>query len=76
MKTVKVFQSGNSQAIRIPKEFAVSDSELFIQKVGGSIILTSKDDIWFRFRSSLDHFSKDLFSEGREQPDMQEPEEF
>ncbi|WP_103680524.1 type II toxin-antitoxin system antitoxin VapB [Alkalispirochaeta sphaeroplastigenens] len=75
MQTVKVFQSGNSQAIRIPKEYAISDTELFIHKVGSSIILTSKDDVWSSFRNSINNFSDDLFSEGREQPKMQEREE-
>ena len=74
MQTVKVFRSGNSQAIRIPKEYAISDSELFIHKVGSSIILTSKDDLWSSFRNSINMFSDDLFSEGREQPEMQDRE--
>ncbi len=46
MKTAKVFRRGNSQAIRISKEYAIDDSELYIHKIGNSIILTSKDDIW------------------------------
>ncbi len=74
MQTVKVFRSGNSQAVRIPKEFAIDDSELFIHKVGNSIILTSKDDIWTSFRNSIDEFSDDLFIDGREQPESQERE--
>jgi len=76
METVKVFRSGNSQAVRIPKEYAVDDSELLIHKVGKSIILTSKDDIWASFRNSINEFSDDLFSKGREQPEMQERESF
>ena len=76
MHTVKVFKSGNSQAVRIPKEFSVKDSELYIQKVGNSIILTSKHDPWQTFRNSLDKFSNDLFSDGRDQPENQEREEF
>jgi antitoxin VapB len=75
MQTVKVFQSGNSQAIRIPKEYAVAGTELLIHKVGSSIILTSKDDLWASFRNSIDNFSDDLFCEGREQPAMQEREQ-
>ncbi len=74
MQTVKVFRSGNSQAIRIPKEYTINDAEMFIQKVGNSIILTSKDDIWASFRNSINNFSDDLFSEGREQPEMQDRE--
>ena len=74
MQTVKVFRSGNSQAISIPKEYTIDDSELYIHKVGNSIILTAKDDIWSSFRNSVDNFSEDLFSEGREQPELQERE--
>ncbi len=33
MHSVKVFKSGNSQAVRIPKEFSVDDTELYIQKL-------------------------------------------
>jgi len=76
MHTVKVFKSGNSQAVRIPKEFSVDDTELYIQKVGKSIILTSKKDLWQTFRESLDNFSDDLFADGREQGQDQELEEF
>lgn len=74
MQTVKVFRSGNSQAVRIPKNFAIEDSELFIHKVGNSIILTSKNDIWASFKNSIDEFSDDLFIDGREQPESQERE--
>ena len=75
MSTVKVFKNGNSQAIRIPKEYSVKDSELYIQKIGDSIILTPKKDPWKSFRESLDMFSDDLFEDGRYQPDYQEREE-
>jgi antitoxin VapB len=74
MQTVKVFRSGNSQAVRIPKEFAIDDSELFIHKICKSIILTAKNDIWTSFRNSINQFSDDLFVDGREQPGMQERE--
>jgi len=35
MKTAKIFRSGNSQAVRLPKEFRVPDDEVFIKKTGG-----------------------------------------
>jgi len=76
MQTVKVFKSGNSQAIRIPKEFAIDENELYIQKIGKSIILTSKDDLWKTFEESLDKFSDDVFTEGREQPEQQDRDFF
>lgn len=76
MHTVKVFKSGNSQAIRIPKEFSIDESELCIQRVGKSIILTSKDDLWRTFEESIDKFSNDVFENGREQPEQQERDSF
>ncbi len=42
MKIAKVFTQGNSQAVRLPKEFRVTDDELFIRKSGDSIVLTPK----------------------------------
>jgi antitoxin VapB len=71
MLTSKVFTSGNSQAIRLPKEYQVKDKELFIQKIGRTIILFPKKDPWESFEKSLSEFSDDFMSNGREQPEMQ-----
>jgi antitoxin VapB len=71
MLTSKVFTSGNSQAIRLPKEYQVKDKELFIQKIGSTIILFPKKYPWESFEKSLSEFSDDFMSNGREQPEMQ-----
>ena len=71
MLTSKVFTSGNSQAIRLPKEYQVKDKELFIQKIGRTIILFPKKDPWESFEKSLSEFSDDFMSNGREQPEIQ-----
>jgi antitoxin VapB len=71
MLTSKVFTSGNSQAIRLPKEYQVKDKELFIQKIGRAIILFPKNNPWESFEKSLSEFSDDFMSNGREQPEMQ-----
>ncbi len=44
--TAKVFTSGNSQAVRLPKAFRVSASEMWISKneVTGEITLKPKDE--------------------------------
>jgi antitoxin VapB len=68
----KVFKNGNSQAIRIPKEFYVTERELLIQKIGNTLVLSPVHDPWQLFRKSLAEFSDDYFEEGRFQPDMQE----
>ncbi len=36
----KVFQSGNSQAVRLPKAYRIDTDKVFIEKVGDSIVLT------------------------------------
>jgi antitoxin VapB len=71
MLTSKVFNSGNSQAIRLPKEYQVKDKELFIQKIGKTIILFPKKNPWESFEKSLNEFSDDFLVDGRQQPEMQ-----
>jgi hypothetical protein len=39
----KVFQNGRSQVIRIPKEFRVNTDEVYIDKVGDTLILKPKN---------------------------------
>ena len=71
MKTVKVFKSGNSHAIRIPKEYQVDATEMVIIKIGNTIILYPQNDPWELFKKSLLEFSDDFLSQGRKQPEMQ-----
>jgi antitoxin VapB len=42
MATARVFKSGNSQAVRLPKQFRVKSKELEIEKRGNEIILREK----------------------------------
>ncbi len=42
MSTAKVFKSGNSQAIRLPKEFQFDVSEVEIFKQGDDVVLRKK----------------------------------
>ena len=41
--TAKVFMSGNSQAIRLPKEFRVEGDEVYIKKTKRGIVITMKE---------------------------------
>ena len=43
MTTAKVFMSGNSQAIRLPKEFRVEGDEVYIKKTKNQIVITMKE---------------------------------
>ena len=56
MATAKVFMSGRSQAVRLPKEFRVAGSELTITRVGGSLVLTPIETGWGEFFAALQEF--------------------
>lgn len=66
MKTAKIFNSGGSQAVRLPREFRVKSSEVRIAKVGDSIMLTPIDNSWENLIKSLGEFTPD-FLETRDQ---------
>jgi antitoxin VapB len=74
MQTAKLFVNGRSQAVRLPKEFNFSGTDVFIQKVGDSVILFPKDRAWETFLNGLNGFTDDFLLNGREQPPMQERE--
>lgn len=44
MQTARVFNNGNSQAVRLPKQFRLSVAEVFIHKVAqtGDIVLSTR----------------------------------
>ena len=41
-KTLKLFKIGDSQVIRLPKEFRFRDSEVIAKKIGGVVCLIPK----------------------------------
>jgi antitoxin VapB len=69
MQTAKIFTNGRSQAVRLPKDFRFSDSDVFIKKIGKMVILLPKDDPWSPLVNSLDQFTDD-FMDSRDQPDQ------
>ena len=72
MKTAKVFKSGNSQAVRIPKEFHLEGEEVEIRRKGESLILRPKKQSWAALIDSLKKFTDDFMAEGRRQPPVQD----
>ncbi len=66
----KIFKNGQSQAVRLPKEFRFENQEeLFVKKVQNGIILLAKNDksVWDNMFDRLDEFSDD-FMQTRVQP--------
>lgn len=75
MTYAKVFKSGNSQAVRLPKEYNLEAGQVRIKKVGNMIILIPETDVWENLRQSLDMFD-DTFMNERNQLETQEREGF
>jgi len=67
MKTAKLFMNGQSQAVRLPKEFRIAGDEVYIKKEGEVIMLLPKEKSWDTLFNSLKLFAKDFKIE-RNQP--------
>lgn len=75
MTTARVFKSGNSQAVRLPREFRFAADEVEIYRRGDEVVLREKRGSAaeaFRLLASL---PEDFMSEGRkdEPPQDREP---
>ena len=68
VKTTKVFRSGNSQAVRIPKEFSIEAEEVEIRKRGDTILLRPKPRSWAPLLESLERFTDDFMTIRPKQP--------
>jgi antitoxin VapB len=66
MATAKVFRSGNSQAVRLPKQFRVSGKEVEIFRRGDEIVLREKGKGLARAYEILANLPDDLFPTGRQ----------
>jgi antitoxin VapB len=75
MKTAKIFKNGQSQAVRLPKEFRFAGKEVFIRKVGNTVHLIPHSGSWGPLVGSLKKFSADFMAE-RTQPALEKRERF
>ena len=67
MITAKVFQSGNSQAIRIPSEYHTEQKEFFVRRLGEGFYLIPTNDPWYLVRMGLGRLADESELE-RDQP--------
>ncbi len=72
MITAKVFQSGRSQAVRLPKKYRFHCREVNIQPTPDGLLLTEKKP-WELFAEGVEEMSEDFLSV-REQPELEERE--
>jgi antitoxin VapB len=67
MDTAKLFVNGQSQAVRLPKEYRFSGNEVYILKVGHAVMLFPKDRAWETFLIGLNSFTDDFLAGERDQ---------
>lgn len=72
----RVFQSGNSQAVRLPKEFRFDVDRVDITQEGDALVLrphVERSDAWSSLKAAMARgVSDDFMKGGREQPKPQD----
>lgn len=65
MTTARVFKSGNSQAVRLPKEFRLKAKQVQIFRRGDEIVLREKAGNMADAFALLSELPEDVFADGR-----------
>jgi len=75
MKTAKLFRNGQSQAVRLPKEFRFEGDFVYVKKSGNAVVLLPAKGAWDALVQSLGKFSDDFMAD-RKQPPSERREAF
>lgn len=67
MDTARLFQSGRSQAVRLPKEYRFVGAEVAVKHFGNGVLLLPLNDPWQTLEAGLAAFEPG-FVLTREQP--------
>jgi antitoxin VapB len=70
MAVAKVFRTGRSQAIRLPKEFRVEASEVRLKRTAEGFLVITKDP-WDVFFEGVEQLSDQFMSGKRVQPSLE-----
>lgn len=68
--TAKLFQSGRSQAVRLPKALRFEGEEVIARRFGNGVLLLPMDAPWQLMREALEEFEPG-FELQRDQPAQQ-----
>lgn len=74
MTYARVFQSGNSQAVRLPKEFRFSADQVEIFRRGDEIVLRERPRDALEIFQALSQLPEDFMAQGRQDTPPQERE--
>ena len=71
MTTAKLFWSGRSQAIRLPKEFRFEGDEVRIRRHGAAVIVEPVAETWQWLDALVGDLDPDFVAAAEEQPAQQ-----
>ena len=74
MDTARLFQSGRSQAVRLPKAYRCAGTEVVVKHFGNGVLLLPVDDPWQTLQAGLAAFEPG-FTLTREQPVAEQRDE-
>ena len=74
-ETIDVLESAGYQSLKIPEGFKINDDKVYLKKVGNALFVIPFHKPWENLVNSVSDFTQD-FMEDREQPDIQEREDF
>ena len=63
VKEAKIFKNGQSQAVRLPKEFRFDGKAVYINKTSNYLILIPQDDPWRGMIEACDKFTQDFMTD-------------
>jgi antitoxin VapB len=73
VQTAKIFWTGRSQAVRLPKEFRFDTDEVRIRRHGSAVILESVADDWDWLDRLGGQLDEDAAKAAGEQPKQERP---
>ncbi|HEX6441464.1 MAG TPA: type II toxin-antitoxin system VapB family antitoxin [Stellaceae bacterium] len=72
MSTAKIFWSGRSQAVRLPREFRFQGAEVRIRRHGNAVILEAIPEDWRWLDEITGKLDPEVFEAAQEDPGQQE----
>ena len=63
MQTAKIFTTGRSQAVRLPKAFQFDTSEVIIKHFANGVLLMPKNKSWQSLQEAVNEFESDFVLE-------------
>jgi antitoxin VapB len=72
MKEAKLFSNGQSQAVRLPKEFRFRGKSVFIRRLGDLVLLIPRNKPWSSLLDACHKFTPDFMLTREQGPHQRE----